>query len=353
MAFINRVMSSNFYKKYALPIVLVFTLLITVAGCKDNPHKVDVSDINVDITFTRFDKELLGIDTANMEAEFARLGEKYPEFFPSYYSQIITLDDYGDSNAPQILKEFLAFKPTIELNQTVQKKFGDVSIYNEGITDGFKHHRYYFPNDSLPDILYFTGILRYGSIYFGSKIAIGLDMYLGNAYPYASIADLPQYMIEKMKPECIVRNTLMVLASDRFNKYNKGKRFIDQMIYEGKLAYYMDAVMPEAPDSIKLAMTGRDVEWCEKSEWQIWQHLVDPKLKVLYNTEHDILSRYFEDGPFTNANNVPPNSAPRFAVWLGRQIVREYMDRSVGTTLADLMSETDSDKILRESKYKP
>lgn len=322
-------------------------------GCKDNPHEIDVSDVSVTIKFNRFDQQLLSIDTAEIEDEFVKLKAEYPEFFNAYYSEIINLEGFGDSTAPKSLKEFLAFKPTVELNNTVQQTFPSTQKYNEDITEAFKHYKYYFPNDSLPDIMYFTGILRYGTIYFGDRIAVGLDMYLGNAYPYNSIMDMPNYMIEKMKPEYITRNVMMVLGTARFEQFDKGKRFIDKMIYEGKIAYYLDAMLPNEHDSIKLALSGRDTEWCEKSEWQIWQHFVDPKLNVLYNTDQNTISRYFEDGPFTNANNVPPNSAPRFAVWTGREIVRKYMKNNPDVTLSELMQETDSDKILKGSKYKP
>ncbi len=327
--------------------------MITNNGCKDNPHKIDVSDINVSINIYNFNKELFAIDTSNIENAFANLKAKYPDFLRVYYTEIINLDGYDSSIAPKILKDFLAFKPTVELNKTVEQAFPSTQKHNKEIIEALKHYKYYFPNDSIPDILYFTGILRYGTIYFGDKIGVGLDMYLGDAYPYNSILDMPNYLIEKMKPEYITRNVMTVLGTSRFDRFERGKRFIDKMIYEGKVAYYIDAMLPNAPDSIKLGMTGRDVEWCEKSEWQMWQHMVDPKLKVLYTTEQSVISRYFEEGPFTNANNVPPDSAPRFAIWTGREIVRKYMKNNSDITLAELMQETNSDKVLKESKYKP
>lgn len=339
-------------KTNTLPLLVVLLLLVFV-GCKNNPHNVDVANIDVNISFSHFEKDLLSLDTANIVDDFTQLEKKYPEFLPSYYTEIINLEGYDSSIAPQVLKDFLVFKPTVELNKIVQEQFSSTTKYDNEITDAFKHYRYYFPNEKLPNILYFTGILRYGTIYYGDKIAIGLDMYLGDAYPYNSILDLSSFLVEKMKPEYITRNVMMVLATSRFEGYKRGKRFIDKMIYEGKLAYYLDATLPNAADSIKLGMTGKDVEWCEKSEWQIWEHIVDPNLKVLYSNESDIVSRYFEEGPFTNAPNVPGDSPARFVVWTGREIVRKYMKNNSDVTLLELLQETDNDKILKGSKYKP
>lgn len=332
---------------------IVCTVLITATACKNNPLKVDVDDVEVNTRFERFDKDIFSIDTNNVQGAIVQLNNKYPDFFASYYNDILTLDHYNDSAAmEQTFKTFLAFAPTKELFNTIQKKYADIEPYNQQITNAYKHYKYYFTDDSLPYVIYFPGILKYGCIYYGNYVAVGLDMYLGDDYPYANIMDLSGYMITKMKPDYIARNVMNAIGSYRFDKYNKGKRFIDQLIYEGKIAYYMDAMMPDAPDSIKLAMSSHDVEWCENNEWQMWQHMVDPELKVLYTTDPDLISRYYEEGPFTNANGVPPDSAPRFAVWLGRQIIRQYMENTK-TTLPQLMEEQDSDKILRESKYKP
>jgi hypothetical protein len=349
-------MFTNFNKKSPLLITFAFALLFITSGCKENKFKIDVKDIDVKPTFSRFDKDLLGIDTNNMKQGIEMLETKYPDFFPYYFSRVILLGDPKDSTAPAKLKEFLKFKPTQELFATVDKKFNSVDNINAKITDGFKHFKHYFPNEKTPDIIYFSGTLYDGCIYIGDKIAVGLDMYLHTDYPYEKMEHLTNYLVVKMRPEYITRNVIYSLGYFRFVDYLTGKRFLDQMIYEGKLAYYMDAMMPEAPDSIKFSLSSANLKWCKDNEWQIWKHLVDPKLNVLYNNNPEVNIRYFEDGPFTNADGVPnadERSSPRFAVWMGRQIVRKYMDNNPDITLAQLMIETNSDKILKGSKYKP
>ena len=60
-----------------------------------------------------------------------------------------------------------------------------------------------------------------------------------------------------------------------------------------------------------------------------------------------------QDGPFSKGEGVPQEAPPRIAVWLGWQIVRAYMDQHPDLTLAQLWEEIDSEKILKESRYKP
>lgn len=349
-------MTANFNKKSSFSTLLICILLFSLVGCKKDKFKVDVSGIEVNTQFIRFDKQLAAIDTNNMATSFKTLSQQYPVFFPAYYSSVLELIKYNDSAAPYRLKELINFEATRELTKAVSKKFATVDEYNKKISDAYKHHRYYFPQDSLPNIIYFTGLLNFGCIFFGDAVGVGLDLYLGKDYPYEKIANLYNYQIAKMYPEYIARNVMYLIGDDKFSASLKGKRFIDLMIHEGKMAYYMDAILPNTPDSIKLGLNSRQLKWCKKNEYQIWQHIVDPKLKLLYNTEFMTTSRYFEEGPLTNApgvQNEPEPSAPRFAVWTGREIVRKYMDKHPEITLPQLMMETDSDMILRESKYRP
>lgn len=349
-------MITNFCKKRLFSITSVIILLFGATGCKENRLKIDVSEVKAEVTFKRFDKDLFDIDTNAMQVAFTNLNKKYPDFFPSYYSEIISLGNFDDSTAPDKLKQFINYQPTQQLFSVIEKKFVSVDEYNAQITEAFKHVKHYFPDDTLPEIIYFPGILNNGCIYYGKQIAVGLDMYLGKDYPYEKMPHLTNYLTVKMRPEYLTRNVINALGYYRYERFLKGKRFIDQMIHEGKLAYYIDAMMPETPDSIKLALTGENLKWCKDNEWQIWAHFVDPKLNVLYNNNPEVIIRYFEEGPFTNADGVPNDetrSSPRFAVWVGREIVRRYMDNNPKITLAELMRETDSDKILKGSKYRP
>ncbi|HYG15494.1 MAG TPA: hypothetical protein VEC12_07040 [Bacteroidia bacterium] len=317
---------------------------------------MDVSGVEANIKFHRFDKDMMEMDTNNVREAFYSLQKKYPEFLPKYYSLIVGLGDYQDSSAPELFKQFITFQPTRELYKKVQDKFPSTEKYNEEITEVFRHYKYYFSEDTLPEIVYFMGILKYGAGYDDNQVALGLDMYLDEPEFYGRMANLTNYLIEKMKPEYITRNVAHNFGYYKFAKYMKGNRFIDRMIYEGKIAYFIKAMMPKSHDSLILALNGQNLKWCEDNEWQIWKHYVDPEYKVLYTTNPDITERYFEEAPFTNAPGVPNHeerSSPRFAVWTGFKIIQKYMDKNPNVTLAQLMEETDSDKILKESKYKP
>jgi uncharacterized protein YjaZ len=57
------------------------------------------------------------------------------------------------------------------------------------------------------------------------------------------------------------------------------------------------------------------------------------------------------DGPFTA--EFSKDAPARLGEWLGWQIVREYYEKNPEVTLQLVMTETDAQKILSNSGYKP
>lgn len=71
----------------------------------------------------------------------------------------------------------------------------------------------------------------------------------------------------------------------------------------------------------------------------------------MYENDLKILRELTSDGPFTGA--ISKDCPPRIAMWVGWQIVKSYMKNNKVVTLSDLMNETDAQKILSKSKYRP
>jgi hypothetical protein len=127
-----------------------------------------------------------------------------------------------------------------------------------------------------------------------------------------------------------------------------GERLIDQMIYHGKMLYFLDEVMPGRPDTLKIGFTGEQLDWCYANESNLWAFLVENEL--LYSTDFQKINKLISDGPFTSF--FEKESPARTGVWLGWQIVRAYMDMN-DTGLKEMITEKDAVDILTQSAYKP
>jgi uncharacterized protein YjaZ len=64
-----------------------------------------------------------------------------------------------------------------------------------------------------------------------------------------------------------------------------------------------------------------------------------------------LINSYLNDGPFTA--EISQESPGRLGLWVGWRIVDSYMTHNKDVTLIELMGESDAQKILEQSYYKP
>ena len=90
-------------------------------------------------------------------------------------------------------------------------------------------------------------------------------------------------------------------------------------------------------------------KWAVGHESAIWHKLVEKNM--VYDKSDDVARRMIEETPFTR--DFGNDSPGRLGVFIGFQIVQSYMKTHPETTLDQLMKMTDSQKLLKESGYKP
>jgi hypothetical protein len=108
-------------------------------------------------------------------------------------------------------------------------------------------------------------------------------------------------------------------------------------------------MLPGTEDSLKTGYSASQLQWCIDNESDIWKLFLEENL--LFSSDRLAYSKYLDEAPFTTG--LANDSAPRIAIWTGWQIIKKYMDENPDITLEQLMNETDYQKILKLSKYKP
>ena len=178
-------------------------------------------------------------------------------------------------------------------------------------------------------------------------------MFLGSGSKYypALRQSIPNYISRRFNKENIPPRIIEAFVrEDMFQELDKSKSLLSKMIYNGKVLYFMDQVLTEAPDSLKIGFTKTQIEWCQTSESSIWAYLLQNNL--LYETDYMKIQKYLTEAPFTPGIGNG-DSAPKLGVWTGWQIVRKYMNNNPNVSLQELMKEQDEQKILNKSRYKP
>jgi len=310
---------------------------------------IDISDSNLKIEIKRLDKDLFAIDFNDAPNSISQLKENYGDFFILYNSRVLNL---GNSNNPAYPEYLISFLTDYSINNIYEKTmlvFQDITPIESEINKAFRYYHYYFPDHKIPAIYTFIGGFNQSIVVADSILAIGLDKYLGSDCDFYNRLETPKYMQVNMHKAKIPTDALRSWALTEFVYNDSIDNLVNNMIYHGKIQYFLDAMFPETPDTLKFGFTNQQLEWCIKNENQMWNMLIDQKL--LFSTDYMTINKFINPAPFTSG--FPHESPGRAVVWLGHKIIQKYMTRHPKITLEQLMANNKYQKILSESRYEP
>jgi len=334
-------------KQICFTVALIVVIFVSNACTGDGRKpfwEADISGVHIDeVHIHRYEKLLFSINPFTLQDSLEPHHEEYAFFLDG------TL---GDPSAVESLYNFVTDPDILTLYLDTYEKWEDPRALTEPLKQAFRFHRYHFPGIEFPKTYsYISGIdYMMPVIYTGDILAIGLDNYLGSDYELYDKLGIPQYQSRWMRPERLVVEVMLNFADAGLSEYaSVPETLLDHMIYHGKRQYFLDCMLPRTQDSLKIAYTGANIQWIEDYKGYAWTYKLDNDL--LYTTDHRVITQFTGEAPFTSA--FGRESAPRTGVWLGWQIVREYMRRNPDILLPDLLSENDSRKILAGARYRP
>jgi len=329
--------------------LLIYCILYTY-GCNNNEiDKPDISKINVQLKFHRFDQALFSVKPDSIEQNIPKLENDYGDFFNLFCSRIINIGGTNNRNFIPFLQKFISDYNMLTVYNDCQNNFKNINGLTVRITIGFKYFKYYFPDKDIPEIYFYMGGFNQSIVTSNNVLGIGLDKYLGKNYSYYSRLGLAKYQCYKLQKQFIVADCFRAMAWSEFPFNDSVNDLIHNMLYQGKVQYFIDKMLPDIVDSIKFAYTKKQWDWCLQNENLMWSYLIDKK-QLFITGEMDI-KRYIDEAPFTTV--FPHESPCRTGVWLGWRIVCNYMKKNPKVTLVQLMQETNYEKILDGSKYNP
>lgn len=336
-------------KAAKLIIPALFATLLLFSNCSEKRKKPDMTNINVQIKFMRFDQELFKADFEKIEDNITHLHLKYGEFFDIFNFKIIKIGDFKNPAYPDLLRGFITDYNMNKVYKEVNKEFQDFSPTQIKINEAFRYFKYYFPKMPVPVVITYISGFNQSVITSDTILGIGIDKYLGSKNKFYSQLGLTNYIRYNMHKNKIPTDCARAWAMTQFPMSDSMENLLSNIIYQGKLAYFTKALLPDEPDSLVIGMSNAHLEWCKKYEDKMWAYLVENKM--LFKTDYLVISKFINDGPFTK--EFGKNSPGKAAVWVGWQIVTKYMEKQPNVGLQTLMAENDFQKILRLSKYRP
>jgi gliding motility-associated lipoprotein GldB len=315
---------------------------------KAGRFEIDTTKNRVEVKIHRFDKDLINLDTVHLAASIDKLYKNYPAFIPVFCNEVLDTNYMDTVAIRKLFVKYLTDTTFTPVNKKTLVIFENVTSIESKVSDAYTYIHYYFPKVKLPEIYFFVSGFNRQVILNERFIALGSDMYLGADFPlYKNLTY--QYMIYNMRPECIPVDLVSTTLFRMFVMNSNEDRLLDNMIFRGKIMYLMSVFMPnEKPEDI-MGYKPEQWKWCKKYEKQIWSAIIDQKF--LFSTDFQLIRKFMNDAPFTSP--ISQESPGRLGTWIGWQIVASYMKTNDKVSLTELMDESDSQKILENSGYRP
>lgn len=339
-------------------ILIGLLLALLASSCKKKKDVPDVSGVQVELQWQRFDRDFFSLDSNRIPEELARLQQKYPVLLPLFLQNILGLDSAG--TVPGV-KRFLGM--STPLADTINNVFRTTGQLEKDFQKAFRFVRYYFPQYELPAIITVAGPVDalaqsesgptpnfLGPGFMG----ISLQFYLGPGFsvyqdPFFIENVAPLYRSRRFSKEYIIADALQLVVNDLFPDKSGSKPLVEQMVEKGKRWYLLDKFLPYTPDSVKTGYTSRQLDWCRENEGLIWTYIV--KNEDLNSISPAVLQTYIGEGPFTQGFSQEA-SPGNLGQWIGWQILKKFVGKNPGLSPEEVMR-TDAKKILEEAKYKP
>ncbi|MCQ2253709.1 MAG: hypothetical protein MJZ61_09680 [Bacteroidales bacterium] len=339
-------------QRILIPVLLIAAMLTSCGkGSKIN-FDVDVSNIKADVALERFDLDFDTLTPQNVYSALPAMTAKYGDFFDFYLGAIIHLPEVEDSEFQDGLEAFQKYCLENKIRDGVQKFFPGNESLEPLFDEGFRHFRYYFPNDSLPKI--YTVCSGYQESLFPTDniVAFALDKYLGANWPcYAdNVLKIDNYKRQKMTKAMMPVDYFRTYAMLNYPKSDDiPDNLLTEMIYKGRIQYFLKSMMPSAPDSLLWGYSSVNYQWASAYEDEIWTYLVSKNL--LFETNSLTIKNLTGEGPFTNVFGNA--SAPGAASFCGFGIVCSFVQRNPQVSLKQLMSISNLQDIYNQSRYNP
>jgi len=316
-------------KIFVLTVILMF-----IISCKNESKlETEISNIDFDITIERFDQLFNKATPSNL----SKLKKDYPFMFSERFSDSLWIARINDTLQQQLHNE-------------VNQEFSNFDAIEGEIQNFYQHLKYYYPETRAPRIVTTTSDVDYRNkvIVTDTIVLISLDTYLGNDHMFYE--GIQKYLVQNFTKDQIVVNLADAYGKRKVFQSDK-KTLLDEMIYNGKLLYFKDKILPFKTDAQKIGYTQEQLDWALANESYIWRYFVEREL--LFSTNSKLPGRFINSAPFSKfyLEEIDNESPGKVGQYIGWQIVRAYMKNN-DVALNQLLI-TPTEDIFNNSKFKP
>lgn len=313
----------------------VLALVATMSACR---HTSDEA-----VQLHRFEKVLFDTPVEQLQGKLQSVGSEYG-------TELLNIRPENPEYM-QMLAGFVQDPTMREVYRLVDSVFGDMQEESVALGKALAKAQELSPTLRYDKVFTFiSGMFDY-DMRVGCnshELVISLDQYV---LPYTqkfNYFNSPLFLVQQSRPQYLVADCMEAIGRQHIAIPQEGEMtLLDYMVAEGKAIYFAQQTLPDTPDSILMRYSKVQMEWMKKNESNVWSYLLQNK--VLYDIDYMRFHNLIDDAPKTNAFR---DSSPRTPYYIGWKIVSQYVSNT-GASLDELFEETDSQKILSQSNYRP
>ena len=310
---------------------------------------INDSNKNFELKYYRFEEKLFNLNSENISEGLDSLRKENLSFFSIFQREIVRNEGLSDQEYEKEILRFIDHSDMREAYDSVHLYFNDFSDIISELNTAFSIFNQHFPSYPIPNITTFFGGFNYGVFSYEDNIAIGLENFLGKSSKYYNLLENPYYLRLQRQRKFITPNVIETFYNLHFLNYkNINNNFLSEIIYRGKIMYFMDKLTPGILLSTKFRFSNEQMNWAIKNEYSVWTYFIENDL--LYSSYEQNYRSYLNHAPFSKG--MPRDAPSRIAYYIGYKIIKSYMQNN-NVSLKELVVKNDVNDILKKSKYKP
>lgn len=321
-------------------LILITLVALVATSCRHIPSQP--------VQLHRLEKVMFSASPSGLQATLKGCQQEFS-------TPLLTL--YPDDPAfMQQVEGFVADPVIHRLYDLVDSTFGDMQKESHQLGEALSRMREAYPVMRYDKIYtYISGTLDYTSrvVCNSHECLVSIDQYVLPATSEYGYFGTPLYLVRQSNPKYLVPDCLTAMAREYIAMPDGDPTLLDYMVAEGKALYLASLCLPDAHDSLLLRYSHEQYDWMKRHEEHVWTYFLQNGL--LFQNDMVVIHNYVDEAPQTNAFRPGDGytaSAPRTTEYIGLRIIRQYMKKT-GVSLQELFNETNSQKILNESGYRP
>ena len=323
----------KFFRYFLIFLIVAFTF----NSCKKEPKdlwKTEIDNPKENVQITDISKEYFDTNVSTQV-----LKQKYP-----WFQGTVSDEDFE-----------LRRKDTTEIKiyRDAISKIDQKKLQNN-LSELFARIKHYFPEFRTPKVFLFSSALQMAKdpIFLQPEsnfLFIDISGFMGEKNP--NYKGMENYFLTSMNPQNIVPKVSQIIAENLVPVDGDYQKFIDMLVYNGKLMILQDAFLPNTPDYLKINYTPKQYEWAVANESNIWNYFVESNL--VFSDEARLEERFIAPGPFSKFYTAIDNeSSPQIGIFTGWQICKKYFEKNPETKLQDFLK-INASELFNKSEYKP